>query len=359
MQCSTSAIAKNGIAALFLFCSVMLLGCESRERPKLYIYCNETFWYVMQEEALYFNKIYGFQVILIPLRAERTPHATDETVDINSDRQAPVQWRSMPRSQTQPTTDTPATPAPIVRTIIHADIEEQITRIGEENFGDLFLSDSQQHLAKLQKLALSVNEFPVCYLTVTMLVPKDNPHSFRSVKNVLEANRKLGIVDPSVDGLGESSWKILGKIVPSGESAIPMDRIRIYERQYDLLEALEQGTIDAALVWNATSLANFLLIKYADAYNAEWEDIIQEAERKKDYDNLRVILLTMYEHLIETKSFAEEVPLTENPDERCVVAVQLIALGTTTRYGYCERFSDFMRSRQGKDILRRFGFVPE
>jgi len=303
----------------------------------------------MQEEALFFNQIYGFQVILIPLRATRTSVATEETVEINGNRRAPAPWRSMPKDQTaDPLTD-----------IINADIERQIERIAEKSFGDLFLSDSQKHLAKLQKLALSAREFPVCYLTLTMLVSKGNPHYFRSAKDVLSSNRKLGIVHPALDGLGESSRKMLGKMIPGGETAIPMELVQIYERQYDLLEALEQGNIDAALVWNATSLANFLLVKYSDEYNVANEDMMREAERQQDYAKLRIISQEMYEHLIETKSFAEEVPLTENPDERCVIAVQLVALGTTSRYGYCERFADFMRSPQGKDILQRFGFVTK
>jgi len=306
----------------------------------------------MQEEALFFNKIYGFQVILIPLRASRTPGTADEPVEINSDRRVPVLWRSMPKDQTPP-------PATNSHAAINADIERQIERIAELGLGDLFLSDSQKQIAKLQKLALSVNEFPVCYLTLTMLVSEGNPYRFRSAKDVLESNRKLGIVDPSLDGLGESSWKMLGNIVPGGESAIPTELVQIYERQYDLLEALEQGNIDAALVWNATSLASFLLIKYADAYNAASEDVMREAERKKDDAKLRIILQNVYDLLIETESFAEEVPLIDNPGERCVIAVRLVALGTASRYGCCERFADFMRSRQGKDILRRFGFVTE
>jgi len=63
--------------------------------------------------------------------------------------------------------------------------------------------------------------------------------------------------------------------------------------------------------------------------------------------------------LFEEKSFAEEVPLTKNPDERFVVAIQLVVLSSTADYGFSERFVDFMRSNQGREILRRFGFIPQ
>jgi ABC-type molybdate transport system substrate-binding protein len=242
---------------------------------------------------------------------------------------------------------------------MNPDIEIQIERIAEEYFGDLFVSDSQQHLDKIRTTALSASEHPICYLTLTMLVPKGNPRQFHSINDVILSNRTLGIMHPSFDGLGESSWKVLGKITDGGESAIPSDHVKLYERQYDLLEALELGHIDAALVWNATSQVNFLLVKYAAEYNTAYESLMREADRKKDRTKLRIILRTMYDELIEEKSFAEEVPLTANPDERCVIAVRLVTLSSAFHYGHCERFSSFLRSNQGKDILRRFGFVPE
>ena len=343
---------KKGIATLLLLCTVTFFGCGPRRVPMLYIYCNETFWYVMQEEALVFNRTFGFRVILIPIRAPHTSEEMQGAVEINGDKRTPVPapWRSMPGTQTTQQ-----------RTQIHPDIERQIERIAEDSFGDLFLSDSQWHQEKLQQTALSANKFSVCYLTLTMLVPRDNPHQFRSVKDVLDSNRLLGIVDPSLDGLGETSWTVLGRIVSGGESAIPMDIVQVFERQYDLLEALEQGQIDAALVWNATSQLSFLLLKYADEYNADarFVQYLRKAERERNWGALRDILKTMGETLAEERKFAEEVPLTENSEERFVIAVQLVALSSTSNYGYCKRFVDYMRSNQAKEVLQRFGFVAE
>ena len=337
---------------LLVLCSVFFFGCGPRKDVQLYIYCSETFWYVMQEEALFFNKIYGSQIILIPIRAERTSERTEGAIEIGSDHSGPSTWLSMPSDHVVP----PITDIPFQ---INPDIEWQINRIAEEHFGDMFLSDSPRHLEKVRTTALSAGEFPFCYLTLTMLVPMGNPHQFRSVKEVLDTHRRLGIVDPSFDGLGEASWHVLGKIVPGGESAIPMELLRLYERQYDLLEALELGNIDAALVWNATSQSNFLLTKYADSYNRTYEKEIREAERRKNQERLRFILQAIHQDIVETKSFAEEVPLTENPDERHVVAVRLAALSSAFNYEHCKRFADFIRSNRGREILRRYGFVVE
>jgi len=338
---------------LFLLCTVIFFGC-ARQTPTLYIYCSETFWYVMQEEAIVFSRTYGFRVILIPIRASRVADETEDAIEFNGDRRAPAPWRAMPGQQSDSQED--ADP----RAQIHPEIERQIDRIAEERFGDMFLSDSQRQIENLRETGLPANDFLICYLTLTMLVPTGNPHQFNSVRDVLASNRRLGIMDPSLDGLGEASWTVLGRIA-GGESAIPMGLVQLYKRQYDLLEALEQRQIDAALVWNATSQLNFLLVKYADEYNADPRFVryLRKAERQRNPETLRNLLREMSETLLEEKRFAEEVPLAENPDERLVVAIRLFALSSTSNYGHSKRFADFMRSNQGREILRRFGFVSQ
>jgi len=303
----------------------------------------------MQEEALFFNKLFDCQVILIPIRAERTAVKTEDSIKVGTNRRALTPWRSMPLEQAD-------SPAP--HTQINPDIERQLDRISEEHFGDLLLSDSLKHAEKIHNIAMSAKEYPVCYLTLTMLVPEGNPKRVRSIKDVLDADQKLGIMNPSFDGLGEASWNVLSRIVAGGESAIPMERIQLYERQYDLMEALELGNIDAALVWNATCQVNFLLVKYAKEYNEANEKEMREAERKKEKEKLRFMLQEMHNRIVEM-SFAEEVPLTDNPEERYRVAIRLIALSSAHNFGHCERFADFMRSKQGKMVMQRYGFVPE
>ena len=343
---------KKKIATLLLFCVVLFFGCGRKEYPTLYIYCNETFWFVMQEEALAFNKIYGPRLVLIPVRASRTSDGANETVEINGDPSAPAPWQSMPETQVTPREG-------IHRAQMHPEIERLIDNIAKESFGDLFLSDSQRHVEQLQRTALFASEFPVCYLTLTMLVPTGNPHQFRSVKDVFDSNGRLGIIDPLLDGLGEESLTVLGRVFNGDESAIPMEFVQLYERQYDLLEALEQNKIDAALVWDATSLKNFLLAKYADEYNADtrFEEFLRKAGRQRNPQILRDVLDKISTILFEEKNFAEEVLLTANPSERQVISIRLIALSSTSNHGLCKRFADFMRSNQGKVIFRRFGFV--
>ena len=339
------------LCILLLFCIMPALACWPRGEPQLYIYCSETFWYVMQEKVFFFNRIYGFQVILIPIRADRAETQTEDAVVMSSGRlPLPSEWLSSPGNRTDPV-------VPYAQ--LNPDIVEHIRRITASSIGDLFLTDSAQQLALINTTALAASEIHVCYLTLTMLVPNGNPLHFRSVKDVIDANRRLGIINPSFDGLGEASWQVLGNIIPGGESDILANGITFYERQYDLLEALESGEIDAILVWTFTSQISFIVAKYAAIYNAANEQILRDAARKGDREGLRAILQEMHRHLVETKVFAEEVPLLDNPGERYVVSVPLISLSTASNFGHTKRFVDFTRSNYGREILRRYGFIAE
>jgi len=337
------------ILALFLIFAVVLSGCQRRTDARMYIYCSETFWYAMQDQALFFQRLYQAEIVLIPLRAERTVVESEHHVEIGRNYRDPVPWVMIQRD------DTPVVP----QNQLNHEIEDQIRRISQSQIGDLFLSDSQRQLDLVRRTGLSSREFHVCYLTLTMLVHIGNPHQLRSARDVLDSNLILGIMDPSFDGLGEASWQVLSRIVPGGEAEMPMNLIRVYERQYDLLEALEYGDIDAALVWNATSQISFLLIKYANDYYESNEQQLRQAERRRNHERLRDILQAIHRHIIDEYTFAEEVPLRDNPGERYVMAIQLVSLGSAVNFRHCLRFADYMRSNLAREILRRFGFVAE
>ena len=337
------------LSLFLLACLIAGLGCSQRE-ARLFIYCSETFWYVMQEQTLFFNQIYRFNTFLIPIRADRAEDQTDDIVEVGRNRRMPTDWGRRPAQRE----------TPVVSHIhINPNIVEQIGRISFSGIGDLFLTDSTLQLDYVRNAALSASESHVCYLKLTMLVPLGNPYQLFSVKDVLDANRRLGIIYPSFDGLGASSWELLGNIVPGGETEIPIERIFFFERQYDLLEALELGNVDAVLVWNYTSQISFLVTKYAAVYNAANERIMRQAERRKDREMLRQILLAMHQYLVEDHTFAEEIPLTENPSEHYIIPVRLVSLSTAFHHGHTKRFADFLRSSQSKEIFQRFGFVVE
>jgi ABC-type molybdate transport system substrate-binding protein len=526
---------RTAIYFLMTISLIVSFGCGAREPVVIELYCNETFWYVMQEEARAFYSIYGMRVVMIPIRAERTderlePVSEEESpteasqkassktlpdvpLETSTDfsRRAPVPWRSSPKNAAPaspppamptpttpaspdpvrpagktgapwrsspknatppPTTPTPTTPdspdpakptgrtpapwrsspknmtrsplppsesstpdpsnpaksteqppVPLPKAIIPSSplpptpttpgfsdpvkpaeppvplpedvtpppiptlttpdspdpvepaeppknnvpldktVLKQITFLTEGSTGDLYLTDSARQIARIRSLALSAHEYPLCYLTLNLLVHKGNPQQFDSVQSVFKQNRRLGVVDPSKDGLGETTSDVLAKIMAKTPN-IPDELVLRFDRQYDLLEALELGKIDAALVWDASNLSTYLLSKYAAEYNDRYRQLLDTADKTQDIEKIRNVLKAINAELLAEKSFAEYVPLPASDDpnqinERRVINISLISLSSATEYGYGQRFADFLRSSRGREILERFGFTAK
>ncbi|MDR3182264.1 MAG: substrate-binding domain-containing protein, partial [Planctomycetaceae bacterium] len=253
------AVLRLAVSFFSLFV-ILLCGCAPKEKPTLYVYCSETFWYVMQEEGIVFHEIYGFNLRIVPVRGKIIEDKTD-TVKIESGADTdtaptPAPWRSRPTAETGGTKTGNA-----LHTGLNKEISDQLEALSNNRFGDIFITDSQNQINKLRQLALISGEPPLCHLTLTLLTATDNPKQLTSVKSVLDGQYKLGIVDPAIDGLGEASWNIVTKIISekitsddgSGQDTVP-ENLRQFSRQYELLEALESGEIDAALVWNTASV---------------------------------------------------------------------------------------------------------
>ncbi|GHT21821.1 hypothetical protein FACS189419_03320 [Planctomycetales bacterium] len=338
---------------------LVLTGCGKGKEEVLYLYCSETFWYVMQEECVAFYKIYGIRVIMIPIRPQQNGNKTENVViaggNDDASPQVPAPWQSMPKKTSSEET---GSEKPKVQSVLDPEIAKQLTGIESNSFGDVFISDSQQQIDKIRELALDGGERPVVYLSLTLLTATDNPKQLTSVKSVIEGNCKLGIVNPSIDGLGEASQSVLSKIA-DGMKTLPLHQVRQFERQYELLDALEKGEIDAALVWDATSLTTFLLAKYAQEYNDTYGVLLKEAQKSESPEKIKAVLLTVYEKLLADKKFGQSVSLSGNPEERYVINVPMIALSSSMVIARSQRLSDFLLSNQGKLIFKKFGFLPK
>ncbi|MDR3233471.1 MAG: substrate-binding domain-containing protein [Planctomycetaceae bacterium] len=364
-------MGENRLVKAIVFCvfSVVVFGCAKEEKPALYIYCSETFWYVMQEECIVFHEIYGFKTVMIPVRGKLTEEESAGMTAEQTDSEsvpAPAAWRSSPNRNAASGGKAGRT----VQTEMNEDIKNQLNTLAVRRFGNIFLSDSQNQINKLRQLALISGEPSLCHLTLTLLTATDNPKQLTSAKSVLDGQYTLGIVDPAIDGLGEASWNIVTKIISekaaskkkvsdagSGHDA-PPENLRQFSRQYELLEALESGEIDAALVWNTASVKEFLLLKYAEEFNQMFAPLLDEAKKSKNRERIRSVLKFVYDELMDEKIFGEEVSIVNNPNERCVISVPIIVMTTSETIGYSQRFADFLISNEGKAVLRKFGFSP-
>ncbi len=177
----------------------------------------------------------------------------------------------------------------------------------------MYLTDSALEQSELKKTAQVFHEYPFCQLTLVLLVPKGDPLGVDSLKGLLEKKLRLGITDPSKDGMGLEALKIVSSYVTFVSDNRLQEGIRTYDRQAALLEGLEKGEVDGILVWDS---------------------FIHKAE-----------------------SFAQSVELTTS-EERVDVLQPLYGLRAAEFDGIGKRFADFLLSDQGQRILRKHGFVP-
>ena len=290
---------KYAIPFLFLlFC----LGCIGKPAPPvLRIFCCEAYWDVIGDEAAMFATVYGTRIRRVPIFVPEKEEVVPKESETEPKRRSPAPWRSRPSER--------RTLAP-GRTVVDARITELIRSLSIRTVhGDLYLTDSPKQVEMLLEGAAVTTEYPIGALALTLLVAKDNPLRIDSVKSLFDANRRLGIIDPSLDGMGEAAFRVVSKYLrtASGRSD---ERITPFDQHAKLLAALQNEEVDAVLVWEP------LALKAAD--------------------------------------YAEVVELPM--EERQAIPQQLIALSMANNQGYGKRFADFLISPKGREILKNHGF---
>ncbi|MDR2757733.1 MAG: substrate-binding domain-containing protein [Planctomycetaceae bacterium] len=356
-----------------LFFIAFSVGCWRKNEPVvLNFYCSETFWHVMQEEALAFQQIYGVQTVLIPisLPTQNDQLQSDQQSSNTSTQTSPLgKNRSKNQSSFQNGNNS--------NIVLDTKIASLIDDLSNNRQGDIYLTDSSLEMDRLKSFLLATHEYPFCFLTMTLCVPKGNPLQIYSVRDVFEKQLLLGITSPSKDGSGFVAWNILSDTLDDlKKTDIQKELVHQFDRQYDLLEALENEKIDAALVWDAANLKTYLRIKYSEEYYKRYENQFDEAKKKWDINKITELIDEMYKELYMEKDFAEKISLSGVPfseakleqskkqnetvlgKEHRVIQISLISLSTTLHDRHVRRFSDFLISNQGRKILQKHGFTP-
>jgi ABC-type molybdate transport system substrate-binding protein len=352
------------LLTVLLFITVTA-GCWSKNEPVvLTLYCSETFWYVMQEETKAFQQIYGIQTVLIPISLpEKNDPPQSVQQSSGTSPQTPPRWKNRPKNQNHSQTD---------QIILDPAIASLIEELSNNRYGDIYLTDSTLEIDRLKSFLLTTHEYPFCFLTMTLCVPKGNPQQIYSVHDVFKKQLLLGITQPSKNGSGLVAWDIL-----SGETddsnRIQEELVRQFDTQYNLLEALENEELDAAVVWDAANLKTYLHTKYTDEYYKRYETRFNKAKQKWNVDEIAKLIEEMNKELYMEKEFAEKIALSGVPfsnekskeqtepvlgKEHRVIQVALISLSTTLHDKQVQRFSDFLISNQGRKILKKHGFTP-
>lgn len=309
--------------AVALFASFVSTGCKKKEPVVLEFYCSETFWEVMWEQGSVFKYIYGVRIEMVPILPKPTEsQAQPETETIRDEsqpaptRRIPAPWRSRPKIRSVMAGEPIAPDQRISGLIASFD--------SNDRYADLYLTDSQQQLELLRSYALTSREYPLCYLTLVLLVPAGNPRAVRSVDDLLDRNLRLGLTAPSRDGMGGAAWNLLAKNPRIGSGPFP-DTVQIFDYQSDLLQAIEDEAIDAALAWDAV------------------------AQKASDYAEIV--------RLEETSPGSGGESTGESPPENQTIRLPLVSLRVSSREPYSRRFADFLISSKGREIFRKHGFV--
>ena len=284
---------------LLMFC----LGCGKKPEPTLQIFCCETYWNVMREVGGRFASVYGVHVQLIPVFVPDSEPPLPQEPERETRRRSPTPWRMRP---TERRALAPSRMEPDGR------IGELIATISDRTrYGDIYLTDSPKQAEMLHEGAAVAREYPFCVLTLTLLVAKDNPYRIDSVRSLLDADCRLGIGDPSLDGMGETALRLLSRYLRVGDGGRHDERITLFDRHDKLLTALENREVDAVLVWEPLVLG--------------------------------------------TAGFADVIELPA--EERQVVRQPLLALSMASNQAYGKRFADFLLSPRGREILKKNGFA--
>ncbi|MDR1925467.1 MAG: substrate-binding domain-containing protein [Planctomycetaceae bacterium] len=315
------------------------------------IYCDELFWSVLWEESAQFQVIYGKQVSMRRnYLTQKLPDEVEE--DPNKKRYSPAPWRNMPKgnadeNKSQNDNNTTNKKNQIV---LNQGTTKIIMELRNSEPGDMYLTESALQLDKLQEQSLVAREYPFCYLTMVLLVPKGNPLFLDSVKGTLTQKHRLGIIDPTINGMGHAALNIINNV--SGTKDNVADNVIFFATAAELLEALEQNQIDAALVWDAwvQRASNFAEgIKLGKKNQAE---ITSNTNTNSNTANTA--------NTANTSKNNDTVDQYDDSDidvERCVLLVSIVSLTISEDESCCRRFADFLVSAEGQRILRRHGFV--
>ncbi|MDR1053170.1 MAG: substrate-binding domain-containing protein [Planctomycetaceae bacterium] len=337
---------------IFGFCCVLFAaGCG--EKVTLKVYCDELFWAVIWEESVQFQRVYGKQVEL--LRNYPTEQIHDDTdVEHESVKKSyvPAPWRSMPKNERDnENNENDNNNKPKNTLDLNDNVTQTIFNIREALPGDMYLTESGLQTMTLKEQSLVSREYPFCYLTMVLLVPKGNPLFIDSVRNTLNQRHRLGIVDPSITGMGSVALDIITKVSNKTKTANKKnendnkeyEQVKIYDTIEELLIALEQNQIDAALTWDACAQR---AEKYAEIVRLE-----KKGDKKNDTNKNNPNAEKDNKSPIETVA-------DDAIEEHRLIRVSIVSLTIAANESHCRRFADFLMSTEGQRILRRHGFVP-
>ena len=116
--------------------------------------------------------------------------------------------------------------------------------------GDLFLAADQSYMNLARDYDLVAEILPLAHLTPVLAVRRGNPRNIRSLPDLWRKDVSVALANPDAAAIGRAARDALRQ---AGVWATLEPRIKVFKPTVnDVANDLRLGTVDAAVVWDAT-----------------------------------------------------------------------------------------------------------
>ncbi|HBT77661.1 MAG TPA: hypothetical protein DEB39_12240 [Planctomycetaceae bacterium] len=316
----------------FLLLSAALLsgGCSKKPQP-LVVYCSEIFVEPMERLGGHFQVMTGKKVILF--QSDLPPDFEIRDREENA----------VSRPGQSGSSSTAVAPSTVVSSKDYVPAPEgiapEILRLIKQaetpGYGDLWLCDSPRQADYMQKRGRVVGKTPLCNVTPVLLVPSGNPHRLLALSDIATQGKILGAMKWDRGGLGEVAEQLV-KTWENDRGKPDELRILLYDTEWELVEAVRHGQVDAAIVWDAARRFNRPPNRRGGNRPGDGrsgEDTAGDASKTLPFE------------LLEW-----------NTGERIVVPVEILSLSSTVDYSLPPKMLHFLLSKKANEEFRAAGF---
>jgi molybdate transport system substrate-binding protein len=119
--------------------------------------------------------------------------------------------------------------------------------------GDLYLSADASYMDQAQALGVVTETAPLAYVRPVIAVPRGNPMDIHSVDDLLRPDVRIALANADTASIGRQSKALLEK---QGKWVVAEEAIRgrgVFKPTVnEVANDVKLGTVDAAMVWDAT-----------------------------------------------------------------------------------------------------------
>jgi molybdate transport system substrate-binding protein len=118
--------------------------------------------------------------------------------------------------------------------------------------GDVYIPGDADYVEMARTKGLIASEKPICYFAPVIMVKKGNPKGVKTLSDLLKAGTRIGQGDQKTAAVGRIMPKLLA-LNTIDTAAWRKNVVLSAPTVNELANAVKLGTLDAAIVWNATA----------------------------------------------------------------------------------------------------------